>query len=48
MTTNYIRNLVSIMNVSHNATEYQLPINEIYIGITATESITNLKNNKVL
>ncbi|KAF0711192.1 Dimer Tnp hAT domain-containing protein [Aphis craccivora] len=45
MTIGYIRNLVTIINVSPNATEYQLPINEIYIGVTATESITNLINS---
>ena len=47
MTIDYIRNLVSIMNISLNATQYHLPINEIYIDLNATESITNLKNNVI-
>lgn len=52
MTIEYIRNLGSIMNVfqkkSPNFSQYYLPLNEIYIGISATDSITNLKNKNVV
>lgn len=36
------------MNVSPNLSQYYLPLNEIYIGICATDSITNLKNKNVV
>lgn len=48
MTVEYIRNLDSIMNVSLNFSQYYLPLNEIYIGVSATDSITNLKNKNVV
>lgn len=48
MTIEYIRNLDSIMNVSPNFSQYYLPLNEIYIGVSATDSITNLKNKNVV
>lgn len=48
MTIEYIRNLDSIMNISPNFSQYYLPLNEIYIGISSTDSITNLKNKNVV
>ena len=48
MTIEYIRNLDSIMNVAPNLSQYYLSFNEIYVGICATDSITNLKNKNVV
>lgn len=47
MTIEYIRNLDSIMNISPDMSQYYCPVNEIYIGISATDSITNLKNKNI-
>lgn len=48
MTIEYLRNLDSIVNVSPNLSQYYLPLNEIYIGISANDSITTLKTKTLL
>lgn len=48
MSIEYKRNLDSIINVSPNMLQYYLPLNDIYIGISATDSITNLKTKNVV
>lgn len=45
MSINYIRSLDCINNIEPNTEQFHLPINEIYIGVLATESITALKLN---
>lgn len=45
MNIEYIRTLDTIMIVSPQNIQYHVPLTDIYIGVNATTSITNLKNN---